>query len=261
MEKVITTERDGHVFLVGLNRPEKRNAVNTAMIKQLAAALTEYEHDDDLRACVIFPHGDHFCGGLELAEVAGPLMDPGSPQVHAEGDLDPWGILSDLPTKPVLLAAKGYTLTVAIEMCLAADIVCAADDAKFAQLEISRGLYPIGGATTRWQLASGYQNAMRYLLTGDWFDAEEARRIGLVQDIVPADEVVDYTIAMAHRIAKHAPLGVRATIKTARAVQDHGHRAGADLLYPLINSMYFSEDGQLGIKTFLDKERPTFKGR
>ncbi len=261
MDNMITTQRDGHVFLIGLNRPEKRNALNMTMIRELSEAFTEFERDDELRVAMLFAHGDHFCGGLELAEVAEPLMAPGADPIHVTGGIDPWGIQTDLPSKPVILAAKGYTLTVAIEMCLASDIVIAANDAKFAQLEVSRGLFPIGGATTRWQLASGYQNAMRYLLTGDMFDAEEARRIGLVQDIVTPGELHDYTLAMAKRIAAHAPLGVQATLRTAREVQDFGHKAAAKSLYPEIRTLYSSEDGKVGVRTFLDKERPTYRGR
>ena len=261
MPNLITTEKDGHVFLIGLNRVDKRNAVNSEMIKELSAAYGAFERDSELRVALVYAHGDHFCGGLELAECAEPLMSPMAPPIFPEGGIDPWGIQTDLASKPVVLAAQGYTMTVAIEMCLASDIVIAADNAKFAQLEISRGLFPIGGGTTRWPLASGYQNAMRYLLTGDMFGAEEARRIGLVQDIVPPTELFDYALAMAKRIAAHAPLGVQATLRTARKMQDHGHRVAADSLYPEVRTMYSSEDAQIGIKTFMDRERPTYKGR
>ena len=102
---------------------------------------------------------------------------------------------------------------------------------------------------------------MRYLLTGDFFGAEEARRIGIVQDIVPNDELLDYAMAMAKRIAAHAPRGVRNTLKTARTVQNHGQRAGADLLYPLVYAMYHTEDTQKGIATFKDRDRPVFTDR
>jgi len=261
MPEFITLDKDAHVFKIGINRTDKRNALNCGMYTELCHAYAEFEQDDEMRVAMIYAHGDHFCGGLELAEVAGPLMDPSTPGLFPKGGLDPWGIHTARASKPVITAVQGFTLTVAIELMLASEIVVAADNAKFAQLEISRGLYPVGGATTRWPLASGYQNAMRYLLTGDWFGAEEARRIGLVQDIVKADELHDYTLAMAKRVAAHAPLGVRATIKTARITQDHGQQVAAESLMPEIHTMYFSEDGQIGIKTFMDKERPVFKGR
>ena len=260
-DRVVTVDRDEGVFLIGLNRVDKRNAVNMAMIRQLSEAYTEFERDDSARVALVHAHGDHFCGGLELAEVAEPLMAPGAAPIHVEGGVDPWGIQTARASKPVIIAVQGYTLTVAIEMCLMSDIVIAADNAQFAQLEISRGLFPIGGATTRWPLASGYQNAMRYLLTGDFFDAEEARRIGLVQDIVKPEDLQDYALAMAKRVAAHAPLGVKATLRTARKVQDHGQQAAADMLYPEIRAMYSSDDAKVGIRTFMDKERPTYTGK
>jgi enoyl-CoA hydratase/carnithine racemase len=261
MSELITTRREEDVFLIGLNRVEKRNALNPEMLIGLAEAYTAYEHDTSLRVAILHAHGDHFCGGLELDACAEALMSPTGEALVPAGCLDPWGIKTERVSKPVIMAAQGYCLTAALELCLASDIVIAADNAQFAQLEISRGAYPVGGGTTRWQLASGYQNSMRYLLTGDFFDADEARRIGIVQDIVAPEELLDYALSMAKKIAAHAPMGVRATLKTARTVQDHGQQAAADLLYPLIQAMYQTEDTQRGIATFKDRERPVFHDR
>lgn len=258
MTQLVLTERRDDVFLISLNRPDKRNAMNPEMLVGLSRAYTEFEHDRSLRVAVLHAQGDHFCGGLEFDACAESLMSPtGEPLVPA-GCVDPWGIKTPRVSKPVIMAAQGYCLTAALELCLASEIVIAADNAQFAQLEISRGAYPVGGGTTRWQLASGYQNSMRYLLTGDFFDAEEARRMGIVQDIVTQEELLDYAIAMAQKVASQAPFGVRATLKTARAVQDHGQQAAADLLYPLLYAMYQTEDLQAGIASFKDRERPVF---
>ena len=259
MTDLITTQTEDNIFLIGLNRPEKRNALNPDMLRALSRAYTHFEHTKELRVAIVHAHGDHFSGGLELDACAEELMSPTSTlQLVPDGCIDPWGIKTKRVSKPVIMTAKGYTLTASIELALASDIVIAADDAKFAQLEISRGAFPVGGATTRWQLACGYQNAMRYLLTGDFFDAEEARRIGLVQDIVKKEDLLDYAKDMAKRIAAHAPRGVRATLQTARMVQDNGQQAGADLLYPLIYAMWSTEDLQRGINSFKDKTRPEF---
>lgn len=258
MTQLVLTERRDDVFLISLNRPDKRNAMNPEMLVGLSRAYTEFEHDRSLRVAVLHAQGDHFCGGLEFDACAESLMSPtGEPLVPA-GCVDPWGIKTPRVSKPVIMAAQGYCLTAALELCLASEIVIAADNAQFAQLEISRGAYPVGGGTTRWQLASGYQNSMRYLLTGDFFDAEEARRMGIVQDIVTQEELLDYAIAMAQKVAAQAPFGVRATLKTARAVQDHGQQAAADLLYPLLYAMYQTEDLQAGVASFKDRERPVF---
>lgn len=261
MTDAITTKREDDIFLIGLNRPEKRNAFTPEMLIDMAKAYTVYAHDDSLRVAILHAHGDHFCGGLELDRCAESLMSPTGEPLVPHGYIDPWGIKTPRVHKPVIMAAKGYTLTAAIELALASDIVVAADTAQFAQLEITLGAYPVGGATTRWPLASGYQNAMRYLLTGDFFDVHEAKRIGLVQDIVPPEELDEYVLAMAKRIAAMAPRGVRNTIKTARMMQDHGQQAAADMIYPLINAMYHTEDLQDGLAAFAERKRPVFKDK
>ena len=257
MTQLVLTERRDDVFdLIESTRKAKR--YEPEMLVGLSRAYTEFEHDRSLRVAVLHAQGDHFCGGLEFDACAESLMSPmGEPLVPA-GCVDPWGIKTPRVSKPVIMAAQGYCLAAALELCLASEIVIAADNAQFAQLEISRGAYPVGGGTTRWQLASGYQNSMRYLLTGDFFGAEEARRMGIVQDIVTQEELLDYAIAMAQKVAAQAPFGVRATLKTARAVQDHGQQAAADLLYPLLYAMYQTEDLQAGIASFKDRERPVF---
>ncbi len=260
MARYISTSRDGDVFLIGLNRPETRNGMNMAMINELAMAFGEFEKDQNSRVGVLHALGDHFCAGLELTDCAEPLMTPRSQSWVPEGGLDPWGILTDRPQKPVIAATKGFCMTVGVELCLAADIVVASDDVKFGQLEVTRGVFPFGGATLRWPLASGYQNAMRYLLTGDVFGAEEAKRIGIVQDVTTSGELLEYAVAMAKRIAANAPLGVKCTLRTARRMQDHGQKIAADTLYPEARSMFSSDDAEIGIKTYLDKERPSYTG-
>lgn len=261
MSGLVTTELKDHIFLIGLNRVDKRNAMNFDMMKALASAFGEFEASEDARVALVFAHGDHFCAGLELPDCAEPLMSPHSESWLENEERDPWSVLTERPTRPIVLAAQGACLTVGVELCLASDIVVAGSNTKFAQLEISRGIFPFGGATVRWPLASGYQNAMRYLLTGDMFDAEEAKRIGLVQDIVDPANVYEHALSMAKRIAAHAPRGVRATLRTARRAQDHGLAVGSQSLYPEVRSIYMGEDAALGIKTFMDKERPTFSGR
>ena len=146
-ETVVTVERRGHVLLIGLNRPAKRNAFNLAMIDQLAAAYYELEADDDVRCGVLFAHGDHFTGGLDLAEV-GPLVREGTLDFSAPGRRDPWR-KDGVWTTPLVAAVQGWVMTLAIELLLAADIRIAASDARFAQMEINRGIYAFGGATIR----------------------------------------------------------------------------------------------------------------
>jgi enoyl-CoA hydratase len=176
----VTLERRGHVLLMGLNRPEKRNAFNTELLFDLGRAYETLERDDDLRCGVLFAHGEHFTGGLDLAEV-GPALADGNLS-YPDGARDPWRNDGRQWTTPVIAVTQGWCMTLGIELLLACDIRIASADTRFAQLEIQRGIYPFGGATFRLPREAGWGNAMRWLLTGDEYDAQEALRIGLVQE-------------------------------------------------------------------------------
>lgn len=182
-EQRVTIERRGHLLLMGLNRPAKRNAFDLAMFAQLGLAYAELERDDGLRCGVLFAHGDHFTGGFDLAQV-GPAVQQGQSLLPA-GALDPWDLTGPRRTKPIVSAAQGYVFTLGIEILLATDVRIAASNARFAQIEVQRGINPFGGATIRFVREAGWGNAMRWMLTGDPFGAEEALRMGIVQEVVP----------------------------------------------------------------------------
>ncbi|MFC0434953.1 crotonase/enoyl-CoA hydratase family protein [Kutzneria buriramensis] len=253
----ITVERREHLLLIGLDRVDKRNSFTTDMLAELAAAYGELERDPDAWVGVLFAHGDHFTAGLDLAQVAPHLGDG---LTFAKGSVDPWGIAGPARTKPVVAAAQGWCLTLGIELLLASDVRIAAEGTRFAQIEIQRGIYPFGGATVRLPQAAGWGNAMRWLLTGDEFDAAEAYRIGLVQEVVPAGQQVDRAIELASRIAAQAPLGVRATLASARAALDDPtaalSRLAADL-HPLLTSA----DAAEGVQSFIERRKAVFTGK
>src|SRR4051812_41342295 len=163
---------------MAVNRPAKRNAFNLEMLDTLAAAYHHLETDDDIRCGVLFAEGDHFTSGLDLAEV-GPAIAEGTANPTGPERRDPWR-RDGAWTTPVVMAVQGLTMTLGIELLLASDIRISASDARFSQMEINRGIYAFGGATLRLPREAGWGNAMRWLLTGDMFDAQEAYRIGLV---------------------------------------------------------------------------------
>jgi enoyl-CoA hydratase len=183
MNESITTERRGRVFLIGLNRVAKRNAFDPPMFHALARAYGEYERDPELWCAVVFAHGDHFSGGIDLAQYSERFQQPDAFPM-GEGEVDPFGMRSRL-TKPLVITAHGIAYTIAVEMMLAADIRIAASDVRFAQLEIGRGLYPLGGAPFRLVREAGWGNAMRWLLTGEEFGAQEALRLRSGRAIEP----------------------------------------------------------------------------
>jgi enoyl-CoA hydratase len=144
---------------------------------------------------------------------------------------------------------------------LAADIAVAAESATFAQLEIARGIYPFGGATIRFPRAAGWGNAMRWILTADTFDATEAHRIGIVQEIVPDGEHLDRAVEIAQTIARQAPLGVQATLQSARQAIRAGDAAAEAQLVPTVQKLFTTEDAAIGVQAFLTRTTADFVGR
>lgn len=255
----ITRERRGHVLLIGLNRVAKRNAFDPPMFHQLAAAYGELEHDPDLRCGVVFAHGDHFTAGIDLAQFA-PLFAQGDPFALEGGEIDPFGLRNRL-SKPLIIAVHGISFTIAIELMLAADIRIAADNTRFGQLEIARGLYPLGGATFRLVREAGWGNAMRYLLTADEFTAHEAQRIGLVQQVTVPGEQLNAALAIAKRIAQCAPLAVKATLASAHHAIDHGELEATKHLLDDMPAILASDDFAEGVASFREKRQAQFQGK
>ena len=144
---------------------------------------------------------------------------------------------------------------------LASDIRIASRDATFAQIEIKRGIFPFGGATVRMPFVAGWGNAMRYLLTGDTFDAGEALRIGIVQEVVEPGRQLGHAVEIAEVVAKQAPLGVRATIRSSRAAASDGPKSAIKELLPEILELMKTEDAKEGVQSFLERREADFKGK
>ncbi|HVB22042.1 MAG TPA: crotonase/enoyl-CoA hydratase family protein [Ktedonobacteraceae bacterium] len=255
----VTTEKRGYVLLIGLDRVARRNAFDKAMLYALGLAYGELEHDENLRCGVLFAHGDHFTAGLELTQFATALGE--DVQALAEGGIDPLAIKGQRLSKPVVCAVQGICFTIGIELMLAADIRVAASNTRFAQIEVKRGIYPIGGATIRFVRETGWGNAMRYLLTGDEFTAAEALRIGLVQEVVEPGQQLARAEAIAQTIAMQAPLGVRATLASARLAITEGEQAAIERLIPDLEPILQSEDVKEGLLSFIERRQANFEGR
>jgi len=258
MAGTITIEDRGHVRLIGLNRPEKRNAFTFDMLAELARAYTDLADAPEIRCGVLFAHGSMFTAGLDLADVA-PRVAAGD-SITGGARIDPWGLYAERCPKPMVVAVHGKCLTLGIELALASEIVVADETATFAQIEVSRGIFPFGGATIRMAQAGGHQNAMRWLLTGDEFDAEQARQLGLVQEIVAPGQALERAVEIAQRIAAQAPLGVAATLKSARLAQQDPDAAGSSI-YNDVRALMGTEDAKAAVVAFVNRQTPVFTGR
>lgn len=244
---------------MGLDRAAKRNAFDLPLWDALCAAYGELDRDDELRCGVLHALGDHFTGGLDLPQWA-PVFSSGKWHIP-DGGLDPLGLTGARVRKPVVCAVQGICLTIGIELLLATDVRVAADTTRFGQIEVKRGIYPVGGATLRFPREVGWANAMRWLLTGDEFGAAEALRLGLVQEVVPAGAQLDRAAALAEVIAAQAPLGVYATLASSRAALPAAETAAAARLMPDLQPIMTSEDVAEGMRAFLERRPGAFTGR
>jgi len=256
----ITVDLDDHLLLIGVNRPDKRNAFDLAALQQLSAAYQRLGEDAQARVGVLYAHGAHFSAGLDLAEV-GPVVAERGPEVlKGSGRYDPFGLWTEQVPKPVVMAVQGIAFTLSIELALASDIVVAADDVRFRQLEVGRGILPFGGASFRAAAQLGWGNAMRFLLTAEEFGADQALRIGLVQEVVPAGEQLDRAVAIARAVAAQAPLGVQGTLASARAWRAEAERAAVTHLRELLPAVLGSQDAAEGLRSFVERRTGRFTG-
>ena len=256
----ILTERRGHILLIGFNRPDKRNAADFALLQQLALAYGELARDPELRVGLVYAVGEHFTAGLDLADI-GPRLGPAGLEMVPEGGINPWQVDGESLSKPVVIAVQGTCLTLGIELMLASDIVVAAESTRFGQIEVARGILPFGGATIRFPRAAGWGNAMRWLLTGDLFDAAEAHRLGLVQEIVPDGSQFDRALELAEKIAAQAPLAIQATLANARLAQREGAASAEQDLQPALARLVQTEDSRIGMQSFMTRTPAVFVGR
>lgn len=251
----IVTRVHGHVLTIAIDRPQKLNGFTPEMIRELAVAFTAYEETDTLRCAVLQAEGLNFTAGLQLDHFT--ITDRFVP----EGLVDPLGLLPPLRRKPLVAAVHGICFTIGIELMLAADMVVAAPDTRFAQLEVKRGLMPFGGATMRMVERAGWGNAMRWLLTGGEFDGNEALRLGLVQELCPAEEVRDRAHGLAHEIAEQSPVAVAETRASAFRYAEAGEAAAIADFPAQLRRIAHSEDFAEGVRSFVERRKAQFTGR
>ncbi len=261
--EVRTDVVDDHILVITVDRVEKKNAFTPKISNELEDALTRLDDDPDLFVGVLTFAGDHTTAGLEM-----PLFFTDEARAaaaervasRAVEPVDPYGLGRRL-TKPRITAVQGITYTNGIEIALAGDIVVAASDVRMCQLEPKRGLAPLGGATIRYVQRAGWGNAMYHLLLADEFGAEEAHRIGLVQEVVEPGEQRDRAIELARRMLQCAPTALRHTIANARVALDEDEPAAIAAIPAMDRIVQGTDDFQEGIASFLERRPAKFTGR
>lgn len=256
----IETLVNGHILEIRVNRADKHNALSPEMYLDLARALGELNRNPELRVALLHGEGKHFTSGVELDKWA-PIFGNGKGFEVPAGEVDPFGLFGERHRKPIVMAVQGNCFTWGVEIMLNTEVRVAADDTRFAMLEVKRGIFPCGGATLRLPQQMGWGAAQRYLLTGEFWYAEEALRTGLVQEVVPAGQQLAKAREIAEQIAKAAPLGVQNVLKSTRTAWNEGEAAAAQHLFKDLLPVMQSEDAAEGVRSFIERRDAVFTGR
>lgn len=256
----ITTTRDGAVLLVTLNRP-KANAIDLATSRIMGEAFRDFRDDPDLRVAILTAAGDKFfCPGWDLKAAADGDAVDGDYGVGGFGGLQELRGMN----KPVIAAVNGIACGGGLELALSADMILAADHATFALPEIRSGTVA-DAASVKLPKRIPYHIAMELLLTGRWFDAEEAHRWGLVNEVLPADSLMDRAMELAQLIASGPPLVYAAIKEVVRDAEDSKFQDAMNRItrrqLQTVDVLYSSEDQLEGARAFAEKRDPVWKGR
>lgn len=255
----VAVEKRGAILLIGMDRVDAQNRFDPPIVIGLGKAYYQLDHDDELRVGILYGLGPDFSLGLDvpafIAALASGVLPPKDPDY-----IDPFGRRAPFRTKPVVAAVQGGVWYGAHELFLNADMRVAASDVTFSQGEVTRGVFPGAGGTIRFTREAGWGNAMRYMLTGDTWGAEEARQMGLVQDITPPGKQLDRAIELAQKVGAAAPIGVRATLASA-----HQSLAGEEAAFAALQSpfqaIFKTEDVKEARKATLEGRAPVFQGK
>lgn len=253
--KYLLIEEDGPVRIIRLNRPEALNALSTALMGELVDALTAFDEDEAVRCTVLTGSEKAFAAGADIREMA----DAGAIDMLKLTGFDHWDRLRKIK-KPIIGAVNGFALGGGCELAMNCDILIASDTARFGQPEINIGVMPGAGGTQRLTHALGKSLAMELVLTGRQLSADEALKHGLVSRVVPSSELMTEAVKLAHEIAAKAPLAARLAKESVLKAYEMTLSEGLDYERRNFFFLFASEDKQEGMKAFLEKRSPQFKG-
>ena len=264
----LLTEKDGHVLVVTINRPAKKNAVNAEVLCGLSDAWRRLDDDDDLRVAVLTGAGGNFCAGMDLSVInkfasGAPPEDEFEERLAKEANIifDGW-LKTYRPSKPVIAAVEGFALAGGTEILQGTDIRVAGETAVFGVTEVQRGLFPMAGSTVRLPRQIPYSIAGEMLLTGNDYTARQCLEFGLIGHVVPEGQALAKAREIAERIAANGPVAVKAILKSIRETAAMPEREAFEQKEMAIGIPVFSsEDAREGPKAFLEKRLPVFKWR
>jgi enoyl-CoA hydratase len=264
----VLVERQGHLMIVTLNRPERKNAINGEMLVRMLDAFVEADTDPEIRALVLTGAGGDFCAGADLKEMAGGHSGDAKPgeidvQARLAEDPDlPWKALLRTwqPDVPIILAAEGAAIAGGTELLGATEIRVAGESTKFGISEVRWSLYPMGGSVVRIPRQIPYTVACDLLLTGRHITAKEALDLGLIGYVVPDGEALAKAIEIGQEICSNGPLAVKAILRTLRETNGMRQTEALDHEFTYGWDVFGSNDAKEGPRAFKEKRTPNFTG-
>lgn len=254
--EMILSETRGHVGLVTLNRPQVMNALNNQLMRELMDALESFDKNDSVGAMIVTGNEKAFATGADIKEMAGKSIQQMMDQDHIAA----FGRIRTIK-KPVIAAVSGWVLGGGCEIALSCDMIVASESAQFGQPEINIGVIPGAGGTQRLTHAVGKAIAMEMILNDRRLTAQEAYQLGMVNRVVPVDGYLDEALKLAEEIASRAPIAVRAAKKMVNQAFERTLADGLAAEKQEFYDLFATEDQKEGMRAFIEKRKPEWKGK
>ncbi|MEM1538724.1 MAG: enoyl-CoA hydratase-related protein [Candidatus Nezhaarchaeales archaeon] len=255
---IIYDKRDG-IAKITINRPQALNALNPEVIHEIKRALEDAAGSNDVRVLIITGSGEKaFSAGADIKWMSN--CTPLEALTFSQLGQSVLRMIEELD-KPVIAAVNGYALGGGCELALACDLVIASENARFGQPEINVGIIPGWGGTQRLTRLVGVKKAKELILTGDVIDAKEAEKLGIVNKVVPREKLMEEAEALAKKLAEKTPIGLRMAKAAINKSLETSLKDGLDYEARLFGLLFTTEDAKEGLKAFLEKRKPTYKGK